>query len=170
MRLQVGGLDAGDYTTTAFQPRLTFTLGEGWEAFFPDDSDEIALGYGGGELAITRVSQVVDPATNKRVEAPEDLMAWLAQHPAFDAGEPQPIEVAGLSGAMLDVLATVDQDMFAYPTGNMRVTAGNRVRYYVLPLDGADLTIVMQAPSDEAFDAFILAVQPVLDSLQIQLP
>jgi hypothetical protein len=112
----------------------------------------------------------VHPVSGESVDAPEDLMGWLAQHPALYAEQIQPAEIAGLSGAMLDAHATTLQDTFAYPTGNMRVNAGDRVRYYVLPLDGPDLTIVVLTRSDDAFDEFKPALESVLHSLVIHLP
>jgi hypothetical protein len=67
---QVGFPNAGTYTTTAFQPRLTLTIDEGWQVLFPDDEDELALETAAGDRIIflaSRVSQVVDPASGKAV-------------------------------------------------------------------------------------------------------
>ena len=57
-------------------------------------------------------------------------------------------------------------ETFAYPSGNLRVNGDNTVRYFVLPLDGADLIIVVQSPTPgwEAADAL---VGPILSSLEM---
>jgi len=160
---------AGTYRTTAFEPPLQFTVGDGWRAAFADDSDEIALDHEGMAifLAMTRVSQVVDQSSGSAVDVPDDLIGWLTGHYALDTSEPRSVEIAGISGEMVDACVTGDREMFAYGTGNMRVTSGDRVRYYVLPLDGPDLTIVIATTSETGLDAALEAVQPIMDSLEI---
>lgn len=170
--LHQGVLQPGRYTTTSFQPKLTMTLGEGWEALFQDDEDEIAFERAGPAFfAITRVSQVVDPTTGRAVAAPDDLAAWLVRHPALDADQPQPATVAGVTGTSLEaaVKSVSQMDTFAYPTGNMHFTAGERVRFYVLPFDGPDLVAVFStAPT--GFDAVAADVKTVLESLEVAAP
>jgi len=170
--LREGRLPAGQYTTTAFQPTLRFTLGDGWTARFPDDLDEIAFDRPNQDfVAITRVSTVVDPRTGAAGPVPDDLMTWLTANPSFEwSGAPVPVEVAGLAGTMIQgqvksgLPAT---DTFAYSTGNMRVVGPDRMRYYVLPLDGPDLTIVVESRTDSGFAADAAALQVLLDSLEI---
>jgi hypothetical protein len=89
--LRVGALAPGAYATTAFEPRLTFTLGEGWSASFQDDDDEVALEHASGTfLYMTRVTKVIDPATLSTVAAPDDLVGWLSTHPRLAAASPEP--------------------------------------------------------------------------------
>lgn len=168
--IRAGTLTPGPYTTTAFQPTLTFTVGDGWNGMFPDDSDEIALNDSQeGLFAITRVTQVIDPATRvTAIPVPDDLIAWFTTHPQLTAEAPRPVTIAGLSGRSVDVVVTdgSEPDMFAYESGNMYIPAGFRIRYIVLPLDGPDLTIVVGAAKD-AFDATIERAQVMLDSLAI---
>jgi len=173
-KLTAGSLPAGDYTTTEFQPTLHFTLGEGWGNNFPDDSDEIALNRGADTsmIAMTRASRVVDPTTHKPVPAPDDMIGWLAAHPGITwLGPKTAVEIAGVSGWTVtgDPKGERDTDMFAYETGNMRVVPGNRVQYIVLPLDGPDLTIVVQAVDDQ-FAAVSEAARTMLDTLEIVAP
>jgi hypothetical protein len=168
--IRAGTLPAGSYTTTVFQPRLTFTLDAGWNGMFPDDSDEIALESSSGVLlAITRVTKVVDPADRvTAVPVPDDLIAWFMTHPELTAEAPRPVSISGLSGQSVDVIVTggSEPDIFAYESGNMYIPSGVKVRYHVLPLDGPDLTIIVGAPPDE-FAATIERVQPLLDSLVV---
>jgi hypothetical protein len=155
--------------TTAFEPTLSFTLEDGWRGLFPDDEDEVALERSGGVFfAITRVSEVVDPTTGTVVAVPDDLIAWLTTHPALTAEMPEPVTIAGVSGQRVDVTVTngSEREIFAYPGGNMRIPAGVTFRCHVLPLDGADLTIILGAP-DAVFAEATELIQPVLDSLVI---
>jgi hypothetical protein len=174
-KLTAGSLPAGEYTTMEFQPTLHFTLGEGWGNNFPDDSDEIALNRGidTSLIAMTRVSKVVDPTTHKAVPAPDDMIGWLAAHPGFTWDGPKaPVEIAGLSGWTLQGKPkgeTRDVDMFAYETGNMRAEPGNQLQFFVLPLDGPDLTIAVMAVDDQ-FDAVSDAVRTMLETLEIVTP
>ncbi|HYN69937.1 MAG TPA: hypothetical protein VEX41_06990 [Candidatus Eisenbacteria bacterium] len=174
-KLTAGSLPPGDYTTTEFQPTLHFTLGEGWGNNFPDDSDEIALNRGAdiSLVAFSRVSRVVDPTTHQALPVPEDLLGWLAAHPSFEwTGASVPVEIAGLSGGTLKGQlenGLKQTDMFAWDTGNMRVVPGNQVQFYVLPLDGPDLTIVVMA-EDAAFASVSEATRTMLDSLEVVTP
>jgi hypothetical protein len=172
LTLREGRLPAGSYSTTAFQPTLRFNLGAGWTARFPDDLDEIAFDRPNQDfVAITRVSQVVDPTTGTVGPVPDNLMGWLAADPDFEwAGPPEPVEIAGFAGTMIEgqVKAGLPStDIFAYSTGNMRVVGPDRMRYYVLPLDGPDLTIVVEGRTDSGFAADLAALKVLLDSLEI---
>jgi hypothetical protein len=60
-------------------------------------------------------------------------------------------------------------EIFAYDTGNFRVVPGNPVQFYVLALDGGNLTIVVMA-EESFFAEFSAASQAVLDSLEVVTP
>ena len=164
-----GALSPGTYATTAFEPPLTFTLGPGWNGLFPDDSDEMALEFGAdGGLYITRVANVVDPTTRSTTPVSDDLIGWLAAHPALDpiAG-PAATTVAGHAARSLEARAVAAAEVFAYPTGNMRFDDGWTLLYRVVPLDGPDLTIVVFGMSDAAFTRMAALAEPVVASLAI---
>lgn len=174
-KITAGSLAAGDYTTTVFKPTLHFTLAEGWNGNFPDDADGVALNRGDDRsiLGMSQVSQVVDPATHKAVPVPDDLIGWLAAHPSFEwAGPSAPVEIGGLSGGTLKGElkdGKPQTDIFAYDTGNFRAVPGNPIQFYVLALDGGNLTIVVMA-EDSYFAEFSTASQAVLDSLEVVRP
>ena len=157
------------YTTTAFEPPLTFTLGPGWNALFPDDSDEMALEFGAdGGFYITRVANVVDPTTKATIPVTDDLIDWLAAHPALDPiTGPAATSVAGHAARSLEARAVAAADVFVYPTGNMRFDDGWTLRYRVVPLEGPDLTIVVFGTSDAAFTRMAALAEPVVASLAI---
>jgi len=164
-----GALSAGRYTTTLFQPTLTFTLEDGWRGMFPDDDDEVALeGPDGAFFAISRVSEVVDPTTGTAVAAPDDLVEWFTTHPMLTAETPQSVTVGGLPGQVVDVFVTngSERGIIAFPSGNLRIPAGVTYRCYVLPLEGPDMTIIVGAPN-AGFAEVVEATQAVIDSLVI---
>jgi hypothetical protein len=175
LRLHEGTLYAGRYATAQFDPTLRFTLGSGWTAPFQEDGNEIALDRANEDfLGITRVSRVIDPATGDTVPVPDDLAGWLLRNPNFEwSGPGIAVTVGGLRGTMLEGrvdAGLVPTDTFAYPEGNMRIIGGDRMRYYVLPLEGPDLTIVVAGRRESGWVSTLAAVQVVLDSLEIEAP
>jgi hypothetical protein len=169
--IRVGTASPGSWETTAFKPTLTFTLAsDGWFFFFQDDDDEMALGRSGGiELTASRVGNVVDPTSHKSVSAPDDLVAWLGSHPALDAETPQPATIAGIDSQSIELSASggQDVDIFAFPTGNLRVAAGSRARIWVVPYAGPDLIVIGFAP-DAKFEESRSEIQSVVDSMEIE--
>jgi hypothetical protein len=174
-KLTSGSLPAGDYTTTVFKPTLHFALAEGWNGNFPDDADGVALNRGDDRsiLGMSQVARIVDPVTHKAVPVPADLVGWLGAHPSFEwAGPSMPVEIGGLSGSTLKGQlkdGMPQTEIFAYDTGNFRAVPKNPMQFYVLALDGGNLTIVVMA-ADSYFAEFSAASQPVLDSLEIVRP
>lgn len=167
--IREGPASAGTYTTTSFEPTVVLTLpSDGWRFFFQDDDDEMALGKGDVELAGGRVANVLDPATRTVVPAPDDLVSWIAAHPGLEAESPQPASVGGIVGQSIDVMntGTVDIDIFAYPTGNLRVSAGTTARLWVLTYDGPDLVFTGFGRSSQ-FQQALPILQPVIDSIVI---
>ena len=170
--LRVGVLPPGTYSTNRFVPQLTLTLGEGWHLLFQDEEDEIAFERSGPAFfGISFTTQVVDPATGRPLSAPDDLVAWLANHPALEADQPEPATVVGVTGSSLEasVKDVPVMDVFAYPEGNYHVVSGERVRFYVLPFDGPDLVIVFSTASDR-FEAMAAEMQSVIDSIEVDAP
>jgi len=137
-------------------------------ALFPDDEDEVALEHDSGVIFfMTRVTQVVDPATSSSVAAPDDLIAWLGKHPDLGAKPPRSVNVAGLSGRTL-VIHTGSREIetFAYVTGNIRMPPDFTAQLYVLPMEGPDLTVIVGSPT-KGWDKAVPLAAPVLASLQV---
>jgi hypothetical protein len=165
--LSPGPLEPGRYTTTQFEPRIALTLGSGWTELFADDSDEVAFERSGPAfLGITRVTCVIAPSNGREADAPSDLAAWLSEHYALQLGSTAEVTVAGLPGTMLEGIVAQTVEMFAYPAGNLRVVAGERIRYYILELDGSELTIVVMG-SPSVSDALIAEAESIVDSLEV---
>ncbi|MBA3476692.1 MAG: hypothetical protein H0T10_08075, partial [Actinobacteria bacterium] len=151
-------------------PALTFSVtSDGWLFFFQDDDDEMAVGKSGGiELTAGRVGKVVDPQSHEGLAAPDDLVAWLSSHPDLGAEPPQPVRIADLEGQSIDVTAKGpdEVEIFAYPTGNLRIVAGTRARIWVLPYEGPDLVFSAFAPK-ESFEQALPDIESIVDSMRI---
>jgi hypothetical protein len=168
--IREGLADPGTWMTTEFQPTLTFTVTSQWMFFFRDDNDEMAMGKSGDiELTASRVSSVIDPTSHAGIPAPDDLVAWLASHPALDTGAPQAATIAGIEGQSIEVTAKGDSDVdvFEFATGNLRVSAGARARITVLPYDGPDLVFCAFAPKG-SFESALPEIQAVIDTVEIR--
>lgn len=141
---------------------------DGWRFFFQDDEDELAVGTSEVELAGGRVANVLDPITDTITPAPDDLVAWLGSHPGLQAGSPDPATVGGIAGQSIDVTNTgaANVDIFAYPTGNLRVAAGTTARIWVLPYDGPDLVFSGFARTT-TFQQALPILQAIIDSIVI---
>lgn len=163
-----GPLEPGRYTTTHFEPRIAMTLGSGWNLLFADDDDELAFERTGKTsfLGFGRVTRVVNPATGRDEDAPSDLIAWLSQHNALTDTCTTQADVGGIPARIVEATASRTADLFFYPTGSFHVTTGSRFRWYVLTVDGLELTITVAAPVDE-FDSMITDVASVIDSVEV---
>jgi hypothetical protein len=167
--IREGPAPAGKYSTTSFRPTVMFTIpSDGWRFFFQDDEDELTAGTSEIELTGGRVANVLDPVTHAITPAPDDLVAWLGSHPGLDSGSPGPATVGGIAGQSIDVTNTgsANVDIFAYPTGNLRVAAGTTARIWVLPYDGPDLVFSGFARTT-TFQQALPILQAIIDSIVI---
>ena len=162
-----GTFAPGTYATTAFQPPLSFSLGEGWSAFFPDQTEIFELDTTGGALAMMRVYWVIDPKSGQQVPGPDDLLGWLAHHPALVATKAKSVRIAGRSASSIDVRASSTQRLFWFSGEPFRLNTGDQARLYQLPLEGADLTIMVVALAGSSLADVLKAAGPVLDSLEV---
>ena len=161
-----GPMQPGRYLQTGISPHVSFVLSTDWQAYFAD-ADGVYLGYlNGVELGVNRPEQVVDPVSNRAEDSPDDLAAWLAANPTFDAVERTAVEMDGRRATRIDGAATRAQDLFAYASGNFHTQTGLRYRFYVIRLDGPDLVILLLGPRDE-FEAASSALDAIVDSVRI---
>ncbi len=119
-----GPLEEGTYTSQRFEPALTFTVPAGWNnpwdtrgAFElwtpgwsdgsddPDDPGIYLLDYPG--LSVRRdprPDEGCSPHADARVGTSAlEVATWVANHPGIATEAPSPVEVAGLTGYLLDV-------------------------------------------------------------------
>jgi class 3 adenylate cyclase len=173
----------GRYVTTAFQPRLQFTLWSGWEATV-DQPDALELrrqtrtrGPADGLLSFARVQVVFDPpcATSPTTlvgSSAADLVRWLASRPYLTVSRPQPVTAGGLSGLAVEA-APKTTDGPRCPLGATRVPDG----YYLFPQSGGPFFIdpsehfrvsVFDLPSGTPLTLIVEASPELLPSVESQ--
>ena len=167
--LRMGTLPAGDYITNSFNPAMILTLPEGWSLFFPDNDSEVFMGNAAAELAIGRAAQVVDPVSREPVDAPEDLLEWLTQHPAFGGPEPVAIQLGGVDANYVDLPGpATDTKIFHFPGGDFHIPPGVATRFYVLPQEGLDISFaILPNANGGTIEAAIDAAHPIVASVQL---
>ena len=169
--LRMGALPAGVYRTNTFEPQITFTLPDGWSEFFPDDDEGAYMGSSHAELAVGRADEVVDPDSHAAVEAPEDLLDWLVQHPAFGGPEPVAIEIGGVEAHYVDLPGpSADTKLFHYVEGDFHIPPGVATRIYVVPLEGQDVSVVVMPPPGKPTADAIEATDSIIELLDIDIP
>jgi hypothetical protein len=164
-----GPLAPGRYLQATLTPSVSFVLGTGWNAYF-NDADGAYLGNDalGVEFGINRPPEVVDPASNGGLPSPPDLAGWLTAFPGFVSATATSIEIDGTPAKLVEATATQEeQGLFAYESGNFHTVPEGRYRFYVVPMDGADLVFGFMAPA-ASFDAAVPEVQDVVDSIKIE--
>jgi hypothetical protein len=113
-------LRPGTYRSEEFKPSLSFHVGKGWSSTpFPEASDvlEITLGQTAG-LTFVNVQEVYKPTKTGEpnvVDAPEDMVGWLQQHPYLQTSKPEPVTVGGVKGVQFDVVVG-DRPQYYIPT------------------------------------------------------
>lgn len=176
-------LPAGEYATSLFTPGLTFAVvGEGWRVRYPELPDVFDIGQAASGIGFLNVRTVFDPsraAEEVEKSAPQDMVAWIRQHPNLDADEPSPVTVGGVSGTRLDVgVSSAPKD---YPkhcslpcvplfqlSDQVSFWMGEGERYRVIVLEGVTgetVTIAIGGPAEE-FETFFPKAQEVLDSVE----
>lgn len=199
-----GPLEPGTYTYEEFGEPLTLTLGEGWEALvFELDEGETPLGPGfvlfnadhpAANLAFVQPTRVVDPEKDwdeegNIVPVPDNIVAWFADHPLHDAGEPFEMTIGGRSGRGVDiVVAEVPKNgwpgcggacVLWFPLGahhedgpltsNDLVFAGADQevdRIIVVEVAGQQMVVDIGATDQKSFDAFLPLAEEVLATVQ----
>jgi hypothetical protein len=99
-------LRPGEYRSVKFEPPLSFRVGKGWwsgEQELPDFM-QLASQERTAYLRFANIEEVYKPGTQDVVEAPQDLVGWLQDHPDLKSGKPEPITVGGVEGVQIDLL------------------------------------------------------------------
>jgi hypothetical protein len=173
-------LAAGTYATEAFEPALSFTVGGGWIAIIPEANDVVAIGkrdvpLSVGALNVEEVFDLDNPG--ETVAAPDDMAAWLQEHPYLDTEEPGRATVGGVSGQQFDAIASEPKDVEFCPepcvplfvlSGGETFWLGKSEKYRFIVLDDVDgetVTIIFGGPAVE-FEEFLGEAQNVLETVE----
>ena len=183
-------MPAGTYTTTAFQPALTFTVPDGWELvddtptwvhLQPIGSPDLGLYVFRNAFALSQ-----DPACPTTAEpgvgkTSSELVTWMRSLPGVTAGSPALATIGGLRGAALD-LGIKDGWTVSCPFANgvpttalirndgieRWVLAGaERLRMYLLDLpDGGNIIVDVDDFAGSSIDSLLSAAAPIIKSFQ----
>ena len=181
-------LRPGTYRSEEFKPSLSFHVGKGWSSTSLEASDflQIARGQTAG-LAFGNVQEVYKPTKTggpNVVDAPEDMVGWLQQHPYLQTSKPEPVTVGGVKGLQFDVVMG-DRPQYYIPTctsiignpncvdlfrlstgGPILLVEGEKAGVIVLEdVGGETVTIGFVSPASE-FGEFAPEAQKVLDSVE----
>jgi hypothetical protein len=183
-------LRPGTYRSEEFKPSLSFRVGKGWSSspFLLEASDvlQITRGQTAG-ITFLNVQEVYKPTrtgTPNVVDAPEDMVGWLQQHPYLQTSKPEPVRVGGVKGVQFDMVVG-DRPQYYIPTcstiiGNPNCVdlfrlrtggpiwhlEGDKVGSIVLEdVGGETVTIGFFSPASE-FGELAPEAQKVLDSVE----
>ena len=177
-------LRPGEYHSVKFKPSLSFKVSKPWSNTEEQLSDWIELGYEGGDtgvISFANVKEVFKPGTIKVVDAPQDLVGWLQQHPYLKTSKPQPVTLGGVKGEQLEVVVdhlpkdysgncgTDCLDIF-YQSGGEQIGYFNAInrerRVFVLEDVKGETVVIWFASTADKFDKFAPEAQKVVDSVK----
>jgi len=182
-------LRPGTYRSEEFKPSLSFRVGKGWSSSPLEASDVMEITTRGQTAGLTfvNVQEVYKPTRTGEpnvVDAPEDMVGWLQQHPYLQTSKPEPVRVGGVKGVQFDVVVgDLPQnyiptctsivgnpncvDLFRLSTGGpIFQIEGEKVGGIVLEdVEGETVAIGFYSPASE-FGEFAPDAQKVLDSVK----
>jgi hypothetical protein len=141
-------------------------------------------------LSFQRLTKVVEPKPSnlfegKLVRPPQDLVGWLQHHPYMDVGATSTITVGGVQGIQVDAVFTSAPKRYGAPGAENRgcpapcvilwtvedkgasfvfFVKGEKVRFIILPVDGKDVVITIEALPNE-FDQTVSEAEQVLTTV-----
>ena len=187
----VSPMPAGTYTSSAFQPAVTFTVPDGWAKpvdtapylqLIPAGSDVLGI-----HLFRAAVAASQDPACPATPEpgvgtTSTDLVAWLRARPGLVVGTPVMATVGGLRGVSIDVAIkngwttscpfaggspTVPLITSRTAAYHWVIVGNERLRFYVLDLPaGGTVTVDVDAYDGTQYDSLIRSATPIVRSMQ----
>ena len=180
-----GILPAGNATSRAFAPRVTFTVPEDWVndldvtvayGLFPDMKANQAEYAKSGEIAqgIFMVS-VESPyffceAWEKTQGTAAERGAFLVASDAFVVSEPVDVTIGGLTGKQLDVRLDPDRPTATCPGDPATVDLGDqRTRVTYLDTPSGIIAIAVGSKYSADHDAFLADAMPIVESFQFDL-
>ncbi len=112
----LGALDAGTYTTSVFDPAITYEVPDGWfnSEDLPGnfglhrDVDDQSGVQGGSYIGIYQDARAAAQSCAETPEpgvgtSAEEMMAWITSLPGVTASEPEAVNIGGLDGLSTDL-------------------------------------------------------------------
>jgi hypothetical protein len=182
----LGPIPAGTYTTTTFQPSITYTVADGWingedlpgNFLLQLDGDPRYVGIYRNIAAPFECEEHPDPDVDRSVEA---ISNWLTSHPGLVTTEPQAISIGGLDGVYVDISLDPSWTTTCPYSGGEPIVPfiigggpsslhhvilpGFQERLYLLEADGGNVAIEV-GPEGDSLPEYLELVEPIIDSLQ----
>lgn len=192
----LGPLAAGEYQTTTFKPKLSYTVADGWTnmedlpgnfwLFQQQDSQEGARG--GSYLGIySNVHAAAIDCNEARQDGvgttPAELAAWYQTLPGLIVSEPLAVAVGGLDGLQVDFSLEpgVETCSFGENVGIPLIIGDGvselhhvilhdlDVRLVLLAWGAGNVTLEITNPKEQhSAEEFRSQLQPIIDSLVFQ--
>lgn len=181
----LGTLVAGTYKTSSFDPRITYTVPDGWlnledlpGNFLLQMTDDVrCLGIYQNVRAPAECAEAWTEGVGGTVE---DLVGWYRAHPGLTTTEPENVNVGGLSGVFLDISLDPSWDVtcpysegqpvvpFIIGNGTSElhhvILPGFKERIYLLEWNGGNVAIEV-GPEGNSLDEYLIEVLPIIESL-----
>lgn len=169
------------FVSKRFVPTVSLVPGEGWRAILDvphslilDDGDPPGLRF-------VTVSGVFDPVSQRVVDVPKDLEAWILDHPLLHTTAPTPVTIGGIQGTQIDAEVVKApktpyemRGRFCPIPGCVGLlvagviidgSVGSRLRFILMDVAGENLMIEMDSPGDE-WGTFLPRAEAVLNTVR----
>lgn len=184
----LGSLEAGSYTTIAFQPEITYTVPAGWtnledlpgNFLLQKEDDPRYLGIYQNVRAPAECDEVWADGVEGSVQ---DLLDWYAAHPGLIVSEPEDVTIGGLDGVWIDVSMDPAWDVTCpYSEGQpvVPIIIGNGIsslhhvilpgfeeRLYLLVWNEGNVTIEVGSEGQSLGD-WLEELSPIIESIQFE--
>jgi hypothetical protein len=184
---EVGNFPPGQYVTDQFKPTMSFTLGGNGEwqigAQLPDILNITPVDFVAPKgqpdlppsLSIVSPREVYKPFDPSRDEelspAPEDMVAWIRNHPDLKIEKTEPAIVGGVSGTQFDVSVVAENgsDALLFRVGggsDFPLLNGNENRLIVLEDVVGETVVIVIEGTKAQMEGFLPEAQKVLDTVR----
>jgi hypothetical protein len=162
-------LASGRYAKSAFEPYITFEVGQGWtteqqSAGFFDIQDD----PGSPDVVAVQWANV------QGAETPEDVVNEILEKTDLRVTDPVPVAIDGITGLRVTVETTDPADtdppvfhpVLTVTPGPLSIASGRRLEVTLLDMDGSVLAVLVGGSVAE-WDRAREMSRPVLDSMTI---
>jgi len=191
---QAAALAPGTYTSSAFQPAVTFTLPGGWEnpadvaGFFqlrPAASESEGIYVFRDPRPASQDASCPETAQSLVGGGSKDMVAWIRSLPGLVVSDPAPVTIGGLAGVTLDLgivdgwkascpfangLPTVP--LFVGANGDYRwvIAGAERLRLAVLDAPGGTVVVDVDSFDGQNVDGLLSSADPIVKSFSFAKP
>jgi hypothetical protein len=170
----LGPLPAGTYSTTRFQPALTYTVPDEWDneedltgnfLLLPPGGDLAGVDAGTSDYIGVYTSVTPDPGCAAGPDSllPQAIAMCLAQNPTLQTTEPKAVDIGGLKGDVLDITATSGGGSLidGIPPSDFEhgIGPGLTIRLYLLEFGSGSLAIEVDDVGSADLDSYSAVIE-----------